>query len=121
MIAASKLIVSHFRRFGLTIHTGSKRKKRRLENGSHSLSKARTGIIGCRYGGHRNRRRPLYVLLRKMCGLTMWDVAEKRIKNEQVRRMVADTIHNGYVDGNAKMPIEIDDDRFMSFSARCAG
>jgi hypothetical protein len=32
VIAASKLIVSHFRRFGLTIHTGSKRKKRRLEN-----------------------------------------------------------------------------------------
>jgi hypothetical protein len=27
LIAASKLIVSHFRRFGLTIHTGSKRKK----------------------------------------------------------------------------------------------
>ena len=26
VIAASKLIVSHFRRFGLTIHTGSKRK-----------------------------------------------------------------------------------------------
>jgi hypothetical protein len=29
--------------------------------------------------------------LRRMCGLTMWDVAEKRIKNEQVRRMVADS------------------------------
>jgi hypothetical protein len=29
--------------------------------------------------------------LRKMCGLTMWDVAEKRIKNEQVRAMVADS------------------------------
>ncbi len=26
-----------------------------------------------------------------MCGLTMWDVAEKRIKNEQVRRMVANS------------------------------
>jgi hypothetical protein len=24
--------------------------------------------------------------LRRMCGLTMWDVAEKRITNEQVRR-----------------------------------
>jgi hypothetical protein len=36
----------------------------------------------------------------------MWDVAEKRIKNEQVRRMVAD-IHNGYVDGNAKMPMAL--------------
>jgi hypothetical protein len=41
-----KLIVSHFRRFGLTIHTGSKRKAR-LENGGHSLSEAWTGIIGC--------------------------------------------------------------------------
>jgi hypothetical protein len=30
VIAASKLIVSHFRRFGLTIHTGSE-KRRRLE------------------------------------------------------------------------------------------
>jgi hypothetical protein len=29
--------------------------------------------------------------LRRMCGLTMWDVAEKRIKNEQVRRMVANS------------------------------
>jgi hypothetical protein len=29
--------------------------------------------------------------LRRMCGLTMWDVAEKRIKNEQIRRMVADS------------------------------
>jgi hypothetical protein len=26
-----------------------------------------------------------------MCGLTMWDVAEKRIKNEQVRGMVAES------------------------------
>jgi hypothetical protein len=43
--ACSKLIVSHFRRFGLTIHTVSKRKK--VENGGHSLSKAWTGIIGC--------------------------------------------------------------------------
>jgi hypothetical protein len=32
-VIAAKLIVSHFRRFGLTIHTGSKRKRRRLENG----------------------------------------------------------------------------------------
>jgi hypothetical protein len=32
-----KLIVSHFRRFGLTIHTGKRR--RRLENGGHSLSR----------------------------------------------------------------------------------
>jgi hypothetical protein len=37
-------------------------KRRRLENGGHSLSEAWTGIIGCWYGGHRNRRRPLYVL-----------------------------------------------------------
>jgi hypothetical protein len=29
--------------------------------------------------------------LRRMFGLTMWDVAEKRIKNEQFRRMVADS------------------------------
>jgi hypothetical protein len=29
--------------------------------------------------------------LRRMCGLTMWDVAEKRITNEQVRRTVADS------------------------------
>jgi hypothetical protein len=29
--------------------------------------------------------------LRKMCGLTMWDVAEKRIKNEHVRGMVANS------------------------------
>jgi hypothetical protein len=36
VIAASSLS-SHFRRFGLTIHTGSKRKRRRLENGGHSL------------------------------------------------------------------------------------
>jgi hypothetical protein len=146
----------------------------RLENGGHSLSEAWTGIIGCWYGGHRNRRRPLYVLcikfkylgsyfvpelndtghhwtdqpsekairlheqaitgqqnipidirrrlyqaivvnialweakaghwksrskleafhhecLRKMCGLTMWDVAEKRITNEHVRGMVANS------------------------------
>jgi hypothetical protein len=35
MVAASKLIVSRFQRFGLTIQTGSKRKKRRLENGGH--------------------------------------------------------------------------------------
>jgi hypothetical protein len=47
VIATSKLIVSHFRRFGLTIHIGSKGKKRKAENGGHSLSKAWTGIIGC--------------------------------------------------------------------------
>jgi hypothetical protein len=29
--------------------------------------------------------------LRKMCGLTMWDVAEKRITNEHVRGMVANS------------------------------
>jgi hypothetical protein len=36
VIAASKLIVSHFRRFGLTIHTGSRRKGED-SNGGHSL------------------------------------------------------------------------------------
>jgi hypothetical protein len=46
VIVASKLIVSHFRRFGLTINTG-RENKRNLENGVHSLSKAWTGIIGC--------------------------------------------------------------------------
>jgi hypothetical protein len=40
-----KLIVSHFRRFGLTIHTGSKRKAGKTE--AYSLSEAWTGIIGC--------------------------------------------------------------------------
>jgi hypothetical protein len=149
--------------------------KAKTRNGGHSLSEAWTGIIGCWYGGHRNRRRPLYVLcikfkylallragtqwhsrhhwtdqpsekairlheqaitgqqnipidirrrlyqaivvnialweakaghwktdrskleafhhecLRKMCGLTMWDVAEKRITNEHVRGMVANS------------------------------
>jgi hypothetical protein len=29
--------------------------------------------------------------LRRICGLTMWDVAEKRITNEHVRGMVADS------------------------------
>jgi hypothetical protein len=62
-VAASELIASHFRRFGLTIHTGSQRKRRRLENVGHSLSEDWTGIIGWLRGGHRNRRRPLYVLL----------------------------------------------------------
>jgi hypothetical protein len=38
----------------------------------------------------------------KMCGLTMWDVAEKRITNEHVRGMVANS-PDGHVDGNAKM------------------
>jgi hypothetical protein len=44
VVAASKLIVSHFRRFGLTIHTGSTKRKK-VKNGGHSLSKAWTGII----------------------------------------------------------------------------
>jgi hypothetical protein len=43
VIAASTLIISHIRRFGLTMQAGGKRK---LENGGHSLSKAWTGIIG---------------------------------------------------------------------------
>jgi hypothetical protein len=43
--------------------------------------------------------------LRKMCGLTMWDVAEKRITNEHVRGMVANS--PGHVDGNAKMPMAL--------------
>jgi hypothetical protein len=29
--------------------------------------------------------------LRRMCGWTMWDVAKKRITNEQVRRTVANS------------------------------
>jgi hypothetical protein len=32
---------------------------------------------------------------RRMCGLTMWDVAEKQITNEHVRGMVVETYHHG--------------------------
>jgi hypothetical protein len=46
VIAASKLIVSHFRRFGLTIHTGS-REKAKTRKRRPFTSEAWTGIIGC--------------------------------------------------------------------------
>jgi hypothetical protein len=42
-----------------------------------------------------------------MCGLTMWDVEEKRIKSEQVRRMVADSPTIESLMGNAKMPMAL--------------
>jgi hypothetical protein len=53
-----------------------KYERRRLENGGHSLSEAWTGIIGCWYGGHRNRRRPLYVLCIKFKYLGSYFVPE---------------------------------------------
>ena len=174
VIAASKLIVSHFRRFGLTIHTGSKRKNEGSKTeaihfprpgqestaadmedieidedrfltfclkfkylGSYfvpelndtaditeRISQARKlfGSMNKQLLGNKkipvDIRRRLYQALvvnialwgseswalkeadraklevfhhgclRRMCGLTMWDVAEKRITNEQVRRFV---------------------------------
>jgi hypothetical protein len=47
--------------------------------------------------------------LRRMCGLTMWDVAEKRITNEQCK-----LTHHGLVDENAKMPMAL----YILFNAR---
>jgi hypothetical protein len=177
VIAASKLIVSHFRRFGLTIHTGSKRKGEDSKTeaihfprpgqessaadmedieidadrfmsfcikfkylGSYFLpelndtaditeriSQARKlfGSTNKQLLGNKkipiDIRRRLYQAivvnialwgsesralkeadrskleafhhrcLRKMCGLTMWDVAEKRITNEYVSRIVANS------------------------------
>jgi hypothetical protein len=41
-----KLIVSHFRRFGLTIHTGSMRKRQTRKRRPFTFE-AWTGIIGC--------------------------------------------------------------------------
>jgi hypothetical protein len=40
------------------------------------------------------------------CGWTMWDIAERRITNEETRRTAGPTI-NGIDDGNAKMPMAI--------------
>jgi hypothetical protein len=177
VIAASKLIVSRFRRFGLTIHTGSKRKNEKSKteaihfprHGQESsvadmedikidddrfmsfcvkfkylvsyfvpelnntadtterISQARK-LFGSMNKQLLNNekipidiRRRLYQMivvdialwgseswalkesnrskleafhhgcLRRMRGLTMWDVAEKRITNEHVRGMVADS------------------------------
>jgi hypothetical protein len=177
LIAASKLIVSHFRHFGLTIHTGSKRKNDKSKTeaihfpkpfhvssaadkedividedrfmsfcikfkylGSYFVPElSDTADITARisqarrlFGSMNQRvlsnkkiridiRRRLYQAivvnialwgceswalreadrskleafhhgcLRRMCGLTMWDVAEKRITNEHVRRTVANS------------------------------
>ena len=177
LIAASKPIVSHFRRFGLTIHTGSKRKND--DSKTEAIHFPRPGQVSSvadmadividedrfmsfcikfkylgsyfvpelndtaditerisqarKLFGSMNQRvfsnkeipidicRRLYQAivvnialwgseswalkeadrskmeafhhgcLRRMCGLTMWDVAERRITNEHVRRMVAKT------------------------------
>jgi hypothetical protein len=165
-----KLIVSHFRRFGLTIHTGSRKAKTRkrrpftfrpgqessaadmedieidadrfmsFASSSNILLRAGTqwhrditerisqarklfgsmnkqllgnkntdrypsqalssdcceySTLGKRAGHWKTDRSKLeafhHECLRKMCGLTMWDVAEKRITNEHVRGMVANS------------------------------
>jgi hypothetical protein len=176
LVAASKLIVSHFRRFGLTIHTGAVRDKSSKTEAIHfarpgqessaadmedieidedrfisfcfkfkylgsyfvpklndtaditeRISQARKLFGSTKKQPLSNKQIPIDIrrrlyqatvvnialwiceswalkeadrskleafhhgCLRRMCGWTMWDVAEKRIQNERVRRTVANS------------------------------
>jgi hypothetical protein len=176
LVAASKLIVSHFRRFGLTIHNGEVREKGSKAEAIHfprpgqessaadmedieidedrfmsfcfkfkylgsyfvpklndtaditeRISQARKLFGSTKKQPLSNKQIPIDIrrrlyqatvvnialwiceswalkeadrskleafhhgCLRRMCGWTMWDVAEKRIQNERVRRTVANS------------------------------
>jgi hypothetical protein len=84
--------------------------KAKTRNGGHSLSEAWTGIIGCWYGGHRNRRRPLYVLCIKFKYLallragTQWHSRHHWTDQPSEKAI---RLHEQAITGQQNIPIDI--------------
>jgi hypothetical protein len=47
----------------------------------------------------------------RICGWTMWDIAEKRITYEKGKKNCRNLTHNGIDDGNVKMPMALQTQR----------